>query len=54
MLTDLASVVLERLKESCFSLYYKGDELSMREELVYLKRQLNETRHYSEKYELQQ
>jgi hypothetical protein len=31
MLTDLASGVLERVKENCFALYYKGDELSMKE-----------------------
>jgi hypothetical protein len=52
MITDLASVVLDRLKENCFSLYYKADELSMKEELLYISRKLNEVRHYSEKYEL--
>ena len=29
--TDLASVVLDKLKETCFTHYYKGEELAMKE-----------------------
>jgi hypothetical protein len=43
----MASIVLEKLKENCFTLYYKGEELTMKEELLYLRRKMNEIRHFS-------